>query len=181
MDASAEHVGAALQQRATPAAPWEPLGFFSRKLDPAQVRYSAYDRELLACMQGVRHFPFMLEGRRFTLYTDHKPLNFALSKAAEPWTPHQCRHLSYVAKFTSDIRHVAGQDNMVADTLSHLQQICAVCIQYCMSKCLNRIYENKRLFIYLFIYLSFGSVGEIQKFKEEMAVTCSAEISPLFS
>ena len=46
VDASAEHVGAALQQRATPAAPWEPLGFFSRKLDSAQVHYSAYDREL---------------------------------------------------------------------------------------------------------------------------------------
>ena len=48
VDASAEHVGAALQQRGAPTAPWEPLGFFSRKLDAAQVRYSAYDRELLA-------------------------------------------------------------------------------------------------------------------------------------
>jgi len=45
------------------------LGFFSRKLDSAQIRYSAYDRELLACVQGIRHFRFMLEGRRFTLYT----------------------------------------------------------------------------------------------------------------
>ncbi len=63
-----------------------------RKLDAAQVRYSAYDRELLACVQGIRHFRFMLEGRRFTLYTDHKPLTFALSKAAEPWTARQCRH-----------------------------------------------------------------------------------------
>ena len=41
VDASAEHVGAALQQRTAPTAPWEPLGFFSRKLDAAQVRYSA--------------------------------------------------------------------------------------------------------------------------------------------
>jgi len=81
VDASAEHVGAALQQRTSPTAPWEPLGFFSRKLDAAQVRYSAYDRELLACMQGIRHFRFMLEGRRSTLYMDHKPLTFALSFA----------------------------------------------------------------------------------------------------
>ena len=49
-------------------------------------------------------------------YTDHKPLTFALSKAAEPWTPRQCRHLSYVAEFTSDIRHIAGQDNVVWQT-----------------------------------------------------------------
>ena len=42
-------VDAALQQRTSPAAPWEPLRFFSRKLDSVQVRYSAHDRELLAC------------------------------------------------------------------------------------------------------------------------------------
>jgi cleavage and polyadenylation specificity factor subunit 1 len=118
VDASADHVGAALQQRASPAAAWQPLGFFSKKLDPAQTRYSAYDRELLACVLGIRHFRYMLEGRRFTLYTDHKPLTYALSKAAEAWTARQSRHLSYVAEFTSDIRHVAGLDNIVADTLS---------------------------------------------------------------
>ena len=67
----------------------------------------------------------MLEGRRFTLYTDHKPLTYALSKVAEPWTPHQCRHLSYVAEFTGDIRHIAGQDNVVADTLSYPLQATA--------------------------------------------------------
>jgi hypothetical protein len=54
VDAFAEQVGAALQQRATRAPPWEPLGFFSRKLDAAKARYSAYDRELLA----FRHFRF---------------------------------------------------------------------------------------------------------------------------
>ena len=36
---SAEHVGTALQLQAGPAAPWEPLEFFFKKL--------AYDRELL--------------------------------------------------------------------------------------------------------------------------------------
>jgi hypothetical protein len=35
LDASAEHIGAALQQRLHPAAPWWPLGFFSKKLDSA--------------------------------------------------------------------------------------------------------------------------------------------------
>ena len=86
VDASAAHIGAALQQRESATAAWQPLGFFSKKLDATQQRYSAYDRELLACVQGIRHFRFMLEGRPFTLYTDHKPLTFALSKAAEAWT-----------------------------------------------------------------------------------------------
>jgi len=32
VDASGDHVGAVLQQRSSPAAPWQPLGFFSQKL-----------------------------------------------------------------------------------------------------------------------------------------------------
>ena len=103
VDASADHVGAALQQRTGPAAGLQPLGFFSKKLDQTQQRYSAYDRELLACVLGIRHFRFMLEGWRFTLYTDHKPLTHALAKVVEPWTARQSRHLSYLAEFTSDI------------------------------------------------------------------------------
>jgi hypothetical protein len=43
VDASADHVGAALQQRHSPAADWQPLAFFSKKLEPAQMRYSAFD------------------------------------------------------------------------------------------------------------------------------------------
>ena len=60
VDASGGHVGASLQQRATPRAAWQPLGFFSKKLSSAETRYSAFDRELLACVAGIRHFRFML-------------------------------------------------------------------------------------------------------------------------
>ncbi len=60
----------------------------------------------------------MLEGRQFTLCTDHKPLTSVLTKAAESWTARQCRHLSYISEFTNDIRHMAGTDNVVADTMS---------------------------------------------------------------
>jgi hypothetical protein len=39
-------MGAVLQQRVDNA--WQPLAFFSKKLNRAQQKYSAYDRELLA-------------------------------------------------------------------------------------------------------------------------------------
>ncbi len=42
VDASADHIGATLQQRPHPTAPWRPLGFFSRKLDAAQVKYFCF-------------------------------------------------------------------------------------------------------------------------------------------
>jgi hypothetical protein len=53
VDASDVHVGASLQQRTSSSAPWQPLGFFSKKLEPAQQRYSAFDRELWACFAGI--------------------------------------------------------------------------------------------------------------------------------
>jgi hypothetical protein len=94
------------------------MGFFSKKLDTAQPKWSAFDRELYACVEGIRHFRHILEGRAFTIFTDHKPLVGALARASDPWTARQCRHLSYVAEFTSDVQHVARQENSVADALS---------------------------------------------------------------
>jgi Reverse transcriptase (RNA-dependent DNA polymerase)/RNase H-like domain found in reverse transcriptase len=77
VDASGSHVGAELQQHVA-CGSTQPLGFFSAKLDTAQQKYSGFDRELLACYLGVRHFRWMLEGREFCIYSDHKPLTFAL-------------------------------------------------------------------------------------------------------
>ena len=118
VDASASHVGAVLQQQMPGSENWCPLGFFSKKLSPSQVKWSAFNRELWACFSGIRHFRFILEGRVFTIFTDHKPLTYALSCSTDAWTAKQCRQLSYVAEFTSDIQHVPGQENVVADALS---------------------------------------------------------------
>ena len=84
VDSSATHVGVALQQQRPGSTDWEPLGFFSRKLEPAQVKYSAFDRELLACYLGIRQFRYMVEGRKLTIYTDHKPLTFVLRRTTNP-------------------------------------------------------------------------------------------------
>ena len=69
-------MGAVLQQRIDDA--WVLLSFFSRKLLEMEKKYSAFDRELLAAYLSIRHFRFMLEGRNFLLFTDHKPLTSAL-------------------------------------------------------------------------------------------------------
>jgi hypothetical protein len=53
---------------------WQPLAFFSKRLNPAQQNYSAYHRELLAIYEAVKHFRHMLEARHFTIFTDHKPI-----------------------------------------------------------------------------------------------------------
>lgn len=121
VDASNTAVGAALQQLIN--GEYEPLGFYSKKLTDAQKNYSPYDRELLAAYQSVKYFRFMLEARQFTLFTDHKPLIFAFKHKDENSTPRRIRQLDFISQFTTDIQHVPGNDNIVADTLSRIEEI----------------------------------------------------------
>nr|XP_061827907.1 uncharacterized protein K02A2.6-like [Nerophis lumbriciformis] len=115
-DASDYAVGAVHEQWA--GGTWQPLAFFSRQLRPCERKYSTFDRELLGLYLAIRHFRSLLEGRPFTAFVDHKPLTFAMAKTAEPWSARQQRHLSYVSEFTTDIQHLAGKSNVVADCLS---------------------------------------------------------------
>ena len=97
---------------------WQPLSFFSKKLNPAETRYSAFDRELLAVYATIKHFRHNLEGRNFFVNTDHKPLTFVMSSVTERVSLRQTRHLAFIAEFTTDIRYVKDETNFVADALS---------------------------------------------------------------
>ncbi len=115
-DTSATHVGAVVQQRRRGQA-WRPLGFFSAQINKAEINYSAFDRELLAVVAAIRHFRYILEGRNFVVFTDHKPLVGALHRRSDPISARQQRHLSFIAEFAPCIRHITGDSNIVADTL----------------------------------------------------------------
>ncbi|GFS24613.1 Pol polyprotein [Elysia marginata] len=41
-----------------------------------------------------------------------------MSKLSYPWTSRQKRHLDFISEFTTDIMHISGKSNMVADCLS---------------------------------------------------------------
>ena len=98
------HVGVVFQQRAGTA--FQPLSFFSRKLNTAQAKYSAFDRELLAAHSAVRHWRHLLEGRSFKLMTDHKPLVAALLRVSQPWSACQQRQLAYLSEINMEFIHV---------------------------------------------------------------------------
>ena len=109
-DASDFAVGGVLQHYIDNV--WQPLSFFSKKLNPAETRYSAFDRELLAVYATIRHFRHNLEGLNFFVNTDHKPLTFVMSSVTERSSLRQTR------QFITDIRYVKGETNFVADALS---------------------------------------------------------------
>ena len=82
-DASDFAVGDVLQQYIDNI--WQPLSLFSKKLSPAETRYSAFDRELLAVYATIRYFRHNLESRNFFVNrpTDHKPLTFVMTSVTE--------------------------------------------------------------------------------------------------
>lgn len=118
-DASNVAVGAVLQQYQQDG--WHPLAFFSKKLSTAEAKYSTFDRELLGIFLAIKHFRYYVEGKEFTVFTDHKPLTTALMSKTER-SPRQARHLDFIAQLCSDIRHISGKMNVVADYLSRIDE-----------------------------------------------------------
>ena len=71
--------------------------YHSKKMTPAETRYSTFDRELLAVYLAIRHFHHLLEGRHFHVLTDHKPLMYALNTRSDRHSPWQARQLDYIS------------------------------------------------------------------------------------
>ena len=49
------------------------IAYGSRTLSPAKLKYAQLDKEALSIVFGVKH-PSVPCGRRFTILSDHKPL-----------------------------------------------------------------------------------------------------------
>ena len=113
-DASDVAIGAVLHQISSVGQ--EPIEFFSQKMNSAQRNYSAFDRELLAIHDAVKHFRNILDGRSFSILTDHKPL-IHLNTLKNP-SPRQLRHITFLSEFNFAISHLSGKSNVVADFFS---------------------------------------------------------------
>lgn len=85
-----------------------------KKLSLHLCKASTYDRELHAIYEAIQYFRDILEARGFTVYTDHKPLTTAFQQRPENTNPTQQRRLAFFCEYTTDIRHISGQDNKVA-------------------------------------------------------------------
>ncbi|GFU76130.1 hypothetical protein TNCV_4120511 [Trichonephila clavipes] len=119
VDVSNVAVGGSLMQLSNDQ--WEPLAFYSSKLNKSQKNWSTYDRELFSIYSSVKKFKHMLEGRTFVIYTDQKPLTYAFQQHSEKCSPRQLRHLDFISQFSTDIRYTKGSDNTVANALSRIE------------------------------------------------------------
>lgn len=101
----------------------KPIAFASRVLKDAEKNYLTIEREALAVKWGVEKFKQYLEGRFFTVYTDHKPLLTLLNqKNGIPTkvSPRIQRWAIFLQGFNFKIIYKPGIHNQNADALSRL-------------------------------------------------------------
>jgi len=109
-DASVEGIGAVLVQEG------RPIAYESRKLQPAEVRYTTGEQELLAVVHALKTWRCYLEGPEFTVLTDHNPL---VHLNTQPnLSRRQARWMEYLQRFRFNWLYKPGKDNAAADALS---------------------------------------------------------------
>ena len=113
-DASEVSVGAILQQDHGNGL--QPVCYESRKLNPAETRYSAYERELLGITWAVGKWRHYLASRHFVVQTDHDSLKNlpnqpSVNRRVWKW-------VQVLQGYDCDIVHIPGKENP-ADFLMH--------------------------------------------------------------
>lgn len=100
-----------------------PIAYVSRTLNSAEKNYSQLEKEGLAVIFGVRKFDKYCYGRRFIIYTDHKPLTrlFDPSLATSSTVAARIQRWSlFLGNYSYDIVYKPGNANLNADCLSRL-------------------------------------------------------------
>lgn len=110
-DASDYQLGAVISQGG------KPIAFFSRKLNKAQRNYTTTEKELLSIVECVKEFRNILFGYPIKVYSDHKNLVHA---ATISQSQRVMRWRLILEEFGPDIRHIKGEENIVADAMSRL-------------------------------------------------------------
>lgn len=114
-DASQIAVGAILSQKDDQGRD-HPIGYYSKKLSPAERRYSASELECFAVLTAVRHWRPYLLGKPFLVYTDHRALVWLMKTTN--FTGRLARWALALQEFDFKIEYRKGKDNAAADALS---------------------------------------------------------------
>ena len=99
-----------------------PVGFFSRKLQPAELNYDTHDKELLAIVESLkawRHFTIETV-TPVRIITDHNNLKYFTT--TKSLNRRQVRWSEFLSDFHFTLEHRPGKLNIIPDTLSRREQ-----------------------------------------------------------
>ncbi|SPC63566.1 related to transposon-encoded proteins with TYA, reverse transcriptase, integrase domains in various combinations [Ustilago sp. UG-2017b] len=116
-DASDFAVAAVLSQSFDQGAR-HPIAFFSKKLDPAQLNYPIFDKEMFAIVAAFKHWRQYLEGAKFPVQvlTDHRSLEYFTT--TKQLNRRQARWSELLPDFDFVIQYRPGAQAGLPDTLT---------------------------------------------------------------
>src|SRR5579871_6757462 len=121
-DSSDGVVAGALSQRQDDGE-WKPVAFFSKVMNPEEMRYEIHDKEMLAVMRGLAEWRSLLIGLQntpFLAITDHRALEYFSTKRL--LNPRQARWADQLAEYNVKITYRPGSINTIADILSRKEE-----------------------------------------------------------
>ena len=93
----------------------KPIVFYSRKITPAQINYTATEIELLSIVETLKELCTIILGHRITLYMYRKNITF------ENFTTEIVLHWRLMLEeYGPEIKYIKRPDNDTADALSRL-------------------------------------------------------------
>lgn len=114
-DASNYAIGVVLSQMQDKIE--RPIAFGSRTLTKCESNYSTIEKEALAIMWGIDKFKPYLYGNKFTLFTDHKPLQY-IKNCNKNQKQKNLNWRTEIKNYEYTIIYKEGKTNVVADALS---------------------------------------------------------------
>ena len=87
-----------------------PIAYASRSLTTTEINYAQIEKELLAIVSGAEKFESYLYGRKFTVESDHKPLEPILKKSVLNAPKRLQRMILHLQRFDFDITYKKGSE-----------------------------------------------------------------------
>ena len=95
-----------------------PVAYASKKLAPAETKYSTIEKECLGIVWGITKFRLYLAGKPFILQTDHQPL--AYINKTKYQNDRIMRWALALQGYDYTVQDIPGKDNVAADYLSRV-------------------------------------------------------------
>ena len=124
---------------------YKPTALYSRRLSKPQCNYTATEKEILAIVEFLKQFRGIIFGYEINLFLDHKNLFYAANLSE---SQRVMRWQLILEEFGTNIQHIYGIDNIVADMLSRLPYNSIDKYQTCTRKaqcCVNVLFAIGRL------------------------------------
>ena len=116
---SSDGVSAGVLSQQQDDGEWKPVTFFSKAMNPEEMRYEIHDKEMLAVMRGLaewRPLLISLQNTPFLAITDHRTLEYFTTKRL--LNPRQAWWADQLVDFHLKITYRPGSINTIADILS---------------------------------------------------------------